>query len=71
MKTYQDRLHAIADMWNGDSGIKVYKCNESSSYINASNADQLTSDYLHLTRFAQGQFGAKMADYMIKEGILK
>ena len=70
MKEYQDRLHAIADKWNGDSGIKVYKCDVSSKYINASNADQLTSDYLHLTRFAQGQFGSMMADYMINKGIL-
>lgn len=70
MKEYQDRLRAIADMWNGESGIKVDKCNVSSNYINASNADQLTSDYLHLTRFAQGQFGSMMADYMIEKGIM-
>ena len=71
MNKFQNQIDKTVAMWNGDSGIKVYKCTESSSYINASNADQLTSDYLHLTRFAQGQFGAKMADYMIKEGILE
>jgi len=70
MDTYQECLHAIADMWNGVSGMKTYKCTDSRTYVTSSNAAQLTSDFLHLTRFAQGQFGSMLADYLISNGII-
>ena len=71
---YQKATNTIVNNWKdkwGQSSTspKIHQFHH--NYLTADNIKTLTSDYLHLTRFAQGQFGAKMADYMIKEGILE
>ncbi len=71
MNTFQQRLDAIANFWNNksDAGFTAYKY--SHNFLTKDNMDILSSDYLHLTKFAQGQFGSQMADYLIKNNIIE
>ena len=54
--------------WTGSSDPKIHQFHH--NYLTADNALTLSSDYLHLTRYSQGQFGSLLADYLISNGIL-
>ena len=72
VKTYQNRINAIIQMWSrkwGGKDPKIYRF--SHNYLTAKNIRTLSSDYLHLTRASQGEFGSRLANYLINKGILK
>lgn len=72
VKTYQGRIDSIVNMWENkwtqSTDPKLFQIRH--NYLTADNAASLSADYLHLTRFAQGEFGSKLANELMDQGIL-